>query len=77
MLTTDKTTFRRIQTDNPVRLTAFFSVDATDALGRVIEGPWDSVTLELTAEEAAFAANIVSRMRQAYCDKVNACSTTE
>ena len=71
MLTPEQTTFRRIQTDDPSSLTAFFSVDATDALGRVTAGPWESVTLPLTAEEAAFAGALVARLRQAYCDQVN------
>lgn len=71
-LTPEQTTFRRIQTDDPSSLTAFFSVDATDALGRVTAGPWESVTLPLTADEAAFALALVGRLRQAYCDQVNA-----
>lgn len=67
----EQTTFRRIQTDDPSSLTAFFSVDATDALGRPQAGPWEAVTVTLTAEEAAFAASLIGRMRQAYCDRVN------
>ena len=67
----EQTTFRRIQTDDPASLTAFFSVDGTDALGRPQAGAWESITLPLTAEEAAFALALVGRLRQAYCDKVN------
>jgi len=70
-LTPDKTTFRRIQTDSPAKITAYFSVDATDALGRQIAGPWEPVTITLTEEEAAFALALVARARQAFCDKIN------
>lgn len=67
-----QTTFRRIQTDDPAKITAFFSVDATDALGRVVEGPMEAVTLELTAEELAFAGALVERARTAYVAQKNA-----
>jgi hypothetical protein len=71
MLLPSQTTFRRIQTDDPTALTAFFSIDSVDALGRLQSGAWESITLTLTAEEAAFANAIVARLRQAYCDGVN------
>lgn len=72
MLLPEQTTFRRIQTDDPSSITAFFSVDGVDALGRPQAGAWESVTLPLTAEEASFALALVGRLRQAYCDQINA-----
>jgi len=67
----EQTTFRRLQTDAPASLTVFFSVDAQDALGRVTDGPWESITLALTPEEVTVATGIVARFRQAYCDRIN------
>jgi hypothetical protein len=70
-LTADKTTFRRIQTDDPSAITVFFSVDATDALGRVVAGPMESVQLTLTGEELAFASALVERARAEYVNAKN------
>lgn len=72
MLTPDKTTFRRAQTDSPGSLEVFFSIDSTDALGRPVDGPWGSVSVEFTEQEQSVIAGIVARARQAYCDKINA-----
>lgn len=72
MLTSDKTTFRRIQTDDPTTLTVFFSIDAADAIGRTVAGPMEAVNLTLTTDELAFANAIVGRARQAYVDAKNA-----
>jgi len=71
-LTPNQTTFRRIQTDDPSAITVFFSVDATDALGRVVAGPMEAVNLTLTSDELAFAASLVERARAAYVAAKNA-----
>ena len=71
MLTPDQTTFRRLQTDSPGSVTMYFSVDAADAMGRVIDGPWHAITLELTPEEQIFSAGLVARFRQTFCDQIN------
>lgn len=71
-LTAAQTTFRRVQTDDPATVTVYFSVDATDALGRVTAGPMEPVTLALTEVEAGHAAAIIARARDAYVAQVNA-----
>jgi hypothetical protein len=71
MLSPNQTTFRRIQTDDPTGITVFFSVDATDALGRTVAGPMEAVQLTLTSEELAFASAIVERARAEYVNQKN------
>jgi hypothetical protein len=71
-LSLNQTTFRRIQTDDPTAVTVFFSVDATDALGRVVAGPMEAITMPLTGEQLTFAAGLVEHARMAYVAQKNA-----
>lgn len=75
-LTPEQTTFRRIQTDNPGVLTVYLSVDATDATGATIDGPWRPVDIALTEAEAAAALAVVARARQSLCDRINGANAT-
>ena len=77
MLTPDKTTFRRAQTDSPDTLTLFFSVDGTDALGRPTSSDWVQETVTFTEAEAEMIAGLVSRARKSFCDRVNASLVAE
>jgi hypothetical protein len=70
-LLTTQTTFRRVQTDDPTKLTVFFSIDATNAMGDVIPGPMEPIVVSLTEQEISNTATIVARARQQYVDMKN------
>lgn len=71
-LTPEQTTFRRIQTDDPRKLTVFLSVDGTLATGEQIAGPWTGIDITLTDTEVAAAQAVVARARVELCARVNA-----
>lgn len=70
-ITPDQTTFRRLQTDLPVAVTVFLSIDGNLVDGTPMPGPWQSIEVALTAEEQAVAMTIVQRARVALANKVN------
>ena len=70
-VTPDQTTFRRLQTDLPVAVTVFLSIDGTLATGEPMPGPWQGIEIQLTPEEQAVAMGIVQRARVILADKIN------
>lgn len=70
-LVPDNLTFRRLQTDDPRRVTVFLSIDGTLADGTPFDGPWQSVTVDLTDEELAVAVALKDRAKVALCDRLN------
>lgn len=67
----EQTTFRRVQTDDPSRLTVFLSIDGALADGTPMAGPWRAFDVPLTEAEQAMALAIVARARAMFADKVN------
>lgn len=70
-ITPDQTTFRRLQTDLPVTVTVFLSIDGTLVDGTPMPGPWQGIEIQLTQEEQAVAMGIVQRARVILADKIN------
>lgn len=70
-ITPEQTTFRRLQTDLPVAVTVFLSIDGTLVDGTPMPGPWQGVEVALTIDEQEVAMGIVQRARVALANKVN------
>ena len=63
-MTPDQLTFRRMQSDDTTKITIFCSIDGTLADGTSFDGPWQSVTLDLTDDELAVVEKIKDRAKQ-------------
>ncbi len=61
-----------MQTDDPRRVTVFCSIDGTMPDGSVIDGPWESIDIELTDKEAMIAAALKDRAKLALAERKNA-----
>lgn len=70
-ITPDQTTFRRLQTDLPVAVTVFLSIDGTLVDGTPMPGPWHGIEVPLTPDEQAVAMGIVQRARVTLAETVN------
>lgn len=71
MITTEQTTCRRLQTDNPASVTVFLSIDGTLVDGTPMPGPWQGINIALTEDEQAVAMAIVQRARVILAAKTN------
>lgn len=71
-ITSNQLTFKRMQTDLDSRVTVFAALDGTLADGSSVEGPWQSIEVELTADEIDTLNAIKARAKTAIAAVLNA-----
>jgi hypothetical protein len=71
MFTPEQTTFRRIESSDTSRASVWLSVDLTHPNCSIVPGDPSCVVIEITPEEQAMVAAIVTRARVAFCERVN------